>query len=217
MLHHNQKCTLQQHFYEHPAGLQRVFKFRLEAEEVKARTRLETSSRQRDGYKNKTWQLYILSLTGFRYFLLWTNAASALCLHTHTQLLAKPQLEKKTSTMTLKNEIVHSAIIRFPLLLCRNNKCNRSHMHGISDQEIIKTHFHPQTKNCNDPRCDRWWAAALKVITEIKRSLTHTSAENQNASEALQLSKTFIMSLPTCKSACGGKWQQGKGANRWKV
>lgn len=140
------------------------------------------------------------------------------CTHTHTQLLAKPQLEKKTSTMTLKNEIVHSAIIRFPLLLCRNNKCNRSHMHGISDQEIIKTHFHPQMKNCNDPRCGRWWAAALKVITEIKRSHTHThtSAENQNASEALQLSKTFIMSLPTCKSACGSKWQQGKGANRWK-
>lgn len=67
----------------------RAFKLSLEAEEVEAKTRLETASYRRNIY------IYfklaaVLSLTGFRYSLLQTKAVSALCLH--TQLLAKPQL-----------------------------------------------------------------------------------------------------------------------------
>lgn len=139
----------------------RAFKLSLEAEEVEAKTRLETASYRRNIY------IYfklaaVLSLTGFRYSLLQTKAVSALCLH--TQLLAKPQLcmqEENISGDTEKWDFAQNALTRLPFLLCKINAlahiCIDTRKH-----KIMKTHLYPCT--------GRWQTPDIWLITGMNES-----------------------------------------------
>lgn len=79
--------------------------------------------------------------------------------------------------MTLKNEIVHSALIRSPFIM--QNKITYWHMHMHTQaQNHVDTLIQPQTKNHSDPCSGRWQTPAFKVITETNESsrLRHSDA-----------------------------------------